>query len=251
MTLRSNLSIHRVFVQKFGAKQSNDIMRVLNEAKELALKMFQTKSVDKEVLRSYIEPIGDIATTRISELVSYENQFITSQYQTLVNPAIAAVPIANVLKKVFTKTIDVKHVVKTTKGYRTTMKRGKSINAAYSQFGRNKADELYSIVNTGIYTQANEDDFVAQINTVVDNKFNAQSLVLALTAVNFSTNIVKDALRLANPEYIIKEQWVADIELNNCSICAALNDSVRDAGEFEQPPIHWNCGCEVIPYVES
>ena len=45
------------------------------------------------------------------------------------------------------------------------------------------------------------------------------------------------------------KQWVANIDLKTCLLCRSLNGKIysMDDSDFQEPPIHPNCKCEILP----
>lgn len=44
------------------------------------------------------------------------------------------------------------------------------------------------------------------------------------------------------------KHWVADADIKTCLLCRNLNGKIYsiDADNFEEPPIHTNCRCEIV-----
>lgn len=44
------------------------------------------------------------------------------------------------------------------------------------------------------------------------------------------------------------KQWIADIDIKACSLCRNLNGKIYaiDDDNFEEPPVHPNCRCEIV-----
>lgn len=250
--LRTILSQHRIFVQRLAAEQTRMVKNTLLTLEQQALAMYSSNHIigttAKNELRRISSDMVKEIVPNLKDIAEYEASFIVKKYQQFISPEITAPVATDVSEAAIKNTMTVKRVVKTPSGYVTQESNGKSIDAAYKQFARAKADEIHQALRDAQTMSLTKKEFQSTVNSLIYGRQLSQATILNLTSTNHVTNIAKEVVMENNKEYIEYEQWVADLELNTCSVCEDLNGEVRPAGEFEQPPLHWGCNCEVIPY---
>lgn len=74
---------------------------------------------------------------------------------------------------------------------------------------------------------------------------------LTQTAVSTVANEARQAYYSANDDVFSQEQWLATLDDATCLECGDLDGEVFGIGEGEQPPLHFNCRCVRVPYIDG
>ncbi len=258
MALRDDMTKHRIFVQRLGGTEHKNIMDQLNQLKALAKVHVEKKTninAVKILLRDKISSLPDITVQNMIDIAEYESEFSAKVFSKYFEEKIAPAD-RKVLEKALLNTNMALNTVKTHShdGQQHLVinqnSPRKSLVTTYDQFGRHKADELTQIIKDGQSQGLETSEVVKLIDERVAGLFTAQSKVLATTAINYSTNIAKLQVMEENIAIIKQEQWITDLEPGTCGFCEDNNEEIYDQGDAPECPAHFNCNCEVIPYVE-
>ncbi len=255
MSLRNDMSKHRLFVQRLVGTEAASITTFLDNLqfhakKELANgtsgKLLQTR------LRDTMKDLHKVAIDNMVDVAAYEAKFSAGLWSKYFDADILSVEKDNLRKSLITDNIAVNNVK--LKGTSVlSVDNGatrKSLSTAYKQFGMRKADEITQVIKDAAVNDLTRIETLAKIEEKIAGLHTAQARSLASVAINYSTNIAKSQVIEENRDIIAQEQWVRDTEADSCDECESLDGTVEGAGSFESPPIHWGCRCEVIPYVE-
>ena len=254
MSLRNDLTKHRVFVQRLAGTEANNIGIFLDKL-SLVARSGVTSGISgeplKSRLRSVMADLHIVATQNLLDVAVYEAKFSSKLFSKHYETNISS-PTENTLKKAIVTTnmsINNVHTHGTSVLKVNESAPNKSIATAYKQFGQRKADDIYQVVRDANINNLTVAETHAAIEERIAGLLTSQARTLAATAINYTTNIAKSQVIQENRDIIAQEQWVSTLETNTCDYCEGNNDQVYDQGEAPDCPAHWNCNCEVIPYV--
>ncbi len=258
MSLRDDMTKHRIFVQRLAGTELSSITEQLNRLQYVAkiqATAGTTGNILKQTLRDSIKNMSKIAVENMTDIAAYESKFSAKVFNKYFDGTVKAVS-ADKLEKALVNTNMALNNVKINShdGVKKLIvdesATKKSLKTAYDQFGKKKADELTQIIKDAQLQKLAIKDTHDLIEQRVSGLFRAQATTLAATAVNYSTNIGKTETIQENNNIIKQEIWVTDLEPGTCGYCEDQNDTIYDQGEAPECPVHFNCNCEVIPYVE-
>lgn len=258
MSLKDDMTKHRIFVQRLAGTEYDSIKQQLKHLEKIAKLNSHIDSHPntlKQVLRKSIKNMSDIALKNMTDIAVYESKFSAKIFNKYFDKDIKAVTEAT-LQTALVKTNISLNTVKTHShnGVQRLVvnenAQRKSLITAYDQFGRRKADELTQVIKDSKVLKLSAGDTAKAIEEKMAGLFSVQAKTLALTAVNYSTNVAKTETISENSDVIKQEQWITQLEDGTCGYCEDNSDQVYDEGEAPECPAHFNCNCEVIPYVE-
>ena len=255
MSLRNDLSKHRVFVQRLAGTEAASIKAFLGRLKYQAVNSLNAGTTGKELtdsLRKTMEGLHKVAVENMTDVASYEASFIAKTLNKYVEGTVATTTDAALRKSLITDNISVNNVKFKSGGAVASVNeeaKRKSLATAYKQFGQRKADDIAQIMKDAQVKGLTRAETLAAIEERINGLHTSQAKSLASLSVNYSTNIAKSQVIAENRDIIAQEQWVRDTEADSCSECESLNGQIGDVGTLPSAPIHWGCRCEVIPYV--
>jgi hypothetical protein len=71
------------------------------------------------------------------------------------------------------------------------------------------------------------------------------------TAVAGVSDNVREGTFEANADIIEDTVWVATLDANTCTLCAALDGQRWPVGQGKRAPAHWGCRCSRVPVIKS
>lgn len=258
MSLKDDMTKHRIFVQRLSGTEFDSIKSQLKHLEKIAKLQIGKNlhpNVIRKTLRKSINDMSKTALKNMTDIAMYESKYSSKVFSKYFKKDIKAVSEKN-LHTALTKTNMALNTVKTHshngKEHIVVNKSAsrKSLITAYDQFGRHKADELTQVIKDSQLLGLSNYESTKKIEEKVNGLFYAQARTLSLTAVNYSTNIAKLETISENNDVIRQEQWLTQLEDGTCSYCEDNSDEIYDEGEAPECPAHYNCNCEVIPYVE-
>lgn len=251
MSLLDDMTKHRVFVQRLGASEIQsimDYMHKLNKVAKQAAAAGTYGAMLKKTLREVVRTLPDTAIANLTDIAVYEAEFAVKTYGKYFDN-IEGVSEKDLKRALVNDNISVNKVhVHDGEAIVTNLPK-KSLATAYTQFGNRKADQMTQIIKDGQVLGKSIAETHAALDEITKGLITSQATALALTAVNYSTNVAKSQVADENRGIIEYEEWVSVLEDGTCEECEDLSGTVAEAGSFEEPPIHWGCKCEVIPYV--
>lgn len=249
MSLKDDMMKHRIFVQRLQNTQKDVITSQLDQLRLAAHReaVIGLQASSQATLRDVIAPLKDLGITSLVDIAEYESQFASKVYSKYLEETIAPID-RDILEKVFlTQNMAINTVKKVDGEYVVNEEATKrSISAAYEQFGRRKADELVQIIKDGEVNNLTASEIINNINERVAGLQSTQAGSLALTSVNYSTNVAKTET-ISQSDVIQYVQWDADAELNHCDYCEEQNGQIWPIDEAPDTQVHYGCNCELIP----
>ncbi len=251
------MSKHRVFVQRLAGTEFNSIdlylQALLKQAKREATKM-ATGNILKTSLRSTMKTFSDVGLKNMVDIAEYESKFSAKVFSKYFDTPIDLVNTKQLEKAIKNTNIGVNNVKTHTHNGVSGLTVNenatkKSLVTAYKQFGNRKADELSQIIKDGNLQKLSIAEIHSNLEERVKGLHTAQARTLSTTAVNYTTNIAKLEVIAENSEVIKQEVWVTQLEDGTCGYCEDQDGKVYGEGEAPSCPAHFNCNCEVIPYV--
>jgi hypothetical protein len=243
-----------MFVQRLAGTEADSIGVFLNRLSFVAKSEVSTGVSGpalKSRLRSVMSGLHTTATENLLDVATYEAKFSSKLFSKYYNTDIKS-PGESTLKKAIVSTnmsINNVHTHGTAVLKVNESAPSKSIATAYKQFGQRKADDIHQVIRDSQIKGLTIAETHAAIDERVAGLLTSQARTLAATAINYTTNIAKSQVIQENRDIIAQEQWVSTLETNTCDYCEGNSDQVYDQGEAPDCPAHWNCNCEVIPYV--
>lgn len=255
MTLRNDMSKHRVFVQRLVGTEADHIKSYLEELKRVSKTRVEIGVLGdtlKQDLRRIMKDLPKTATENLTDVAEYESKFSSRMFGKVLGEKVEPVGRESLKKALLTENMSINNVkIKQGETLVTDSAVKKSLITAYKQYGQRKADEVVQIIKDGYTKGLPKEELLNSIDDLIDGRHSTQARSLANTAINYSTNIAKSQVIYENRDIINQEQWIRDTEADSCSECESMDGEIKEAGEFPSPPIHWGCRCEVIPYIED
>ncbi len=249
MSLKDDMMKHRVFAQRLQNAQFDVIKTHLDILQKAAKSEALSGTADAnlgDVLRGIMASLKDISIASLTDIAEYEAAFASRVYGKYLKEAFEVPTRDNLQKALLNDNMPLNTVKKVGGKYITDMgAQKKSLGAAYSQYGRYKADELAQVIKDARTNQLGATEMVAKIDERVLGLQTAQAEILAATSIAYTTNIAKSQV-MANSviQYV---HWDADTELNHCDYCEEMDGQVWPIDDAPDTQVHWGCGCELIP----
>lgn len=241
MSLYDDMLKHRIFVQRLAGTEAKSIKSYLDNLKEAAKREIAagtTGRVLQEALKSSVKDLKNVAIENMADIAEYESRFAAKTYSKYFDKKIESVDREKLKSTILKTNIAV-----------STSTKKKSIDVAYSQFANRKSAEIVQIIKDAQLQNLDRLTTFKLVEERINGLHAAQADTLARTSVNYSTNVAKNATTEQNSDVIEKEIWVSTLESGTCDYCEGLHGTVFDVGDAPDCPAHWNCACEVIPYV--
>ncbi len=252
MSLLDDMTKHRIFVQRLAGTECNSIAEQLKVLQKVAKQQISKSTAGLgATLRNTVKNMSKIGIENMTDIAVYESKFSAKVFSKYFDIDIIPVDEKS-LQSALKKTNMALNVVKNKTGGVISVNENakrKSVEVAYKQFGQKKAAELTQIIKDAQLNKLTASETAKLIDERVAGLFTTQARTLAATAVNYSTNIAKLETISENSETIKQETWVTQLEEGTCGYCEDNNGEVYDQGEAPECPAHFNCNCEVIPYV--
>ncbi len=254
MSLSDDMTKHRVFVQRLANLEAESIKAQIAELHRMAKKLLEDGTEGhklKAALRQTVRKMPEIGLSNMTDFAEYESKFSAKLMTRYLKTEITPVD-AEFLRVSLIKTNIGLNNVHIHKGKLLVDEaaKSKSLSVAYSQFARRKADEVSQIISDGLLKATPRDEIFALMDDKRLGLHRAQAETLARTAVNYTANIAKDETVQANRDSIDYVQWISTLEENTCGYCEDLHEEVFAVDDAPDCPSHWNCSCELVPYVE-
>lgn len=254
MSLRDDMTKHRIFVQRLAGTELENITSYLDQLKNRARLEITIGSFGdtlKTNLRNSIKDLSKSALENMTDIATYESQFSAKTFSKYFDDTVKPVDSETLKKAINNTNIAVNNVkIKSGDLIVDEKAKNKSLITAYNQFGQRKADEITQIIKDGQLVGMTKAETIAAVEERIGGLQTSQARVLATTAVNYTTNIAKSQTISENRDLIKQEVWVSQLEEGTCDYCSDEDGTIYDEGDAPDCPAHWNCMCEVIPYVE-
>lgn len=252
MSLLDDMTKHRIFVQRLARTELTSIKYFLKLLEKSAKKELSLGTKGRDLnkrLRDSISGLSKTALANMKDIAQYESAFSVKTFSKYIKGDLKTVPLERLESQLLTKNIAVNNVTISDGVATFSNEVHKSLEVAYRQFGQRKADELTQIIKDSIILKLDNNETEDKISERVSGLQTTQAATLALTAINYTTNVAKEEVMDVNSEFIKEEVWVSQLEASTCGYCEDLHGTVYDEGDAPDCPAHWNCMCEVIPYV--
>ena len=256
MSLRNDMSKHRLFVQTLVKAEHDNIKNYLSQLRQHAgieLEKGTYGGVLTSRLRDVMSSLPDTTLANMADIADYEARFAVKTFSKYFDGDIVTPTTASLKKGLVGENMSINNV-SFKNGVAVANNEGaarKSLITAYKQYGQRKADEVVQALRDAQIQGLTRAETLKAVDELINGMQTAQARTLADTAINYTTNIAKDQVMQENRDILEQEIWVTDIELNTCDECQGYEDEgAQPAGSFPTPAIHWGCQCEVVPYVE-
>lgn len=251
MSLRDDMTKHRIFVQRLSGSEKKNIKGYLNKLKEKAtFEIAAGTSGDtlKKELRDTMAPLVEDSFNNLVDIASYESEFFAKVVKKNMGLDLKILDDQDLRSKLADATIPL-NKVKVIGGETVVNEsaRNKSIETAYMQFANRKADEIYQTITDGITNNLNKMDILNMVNEKINGLQSTQANTLAQSMVNYVTNFTKLETTNLNSDQISFVQWVRDLEADSCDYCESEDGNVYAIEDAPETDVHWGCKCELIP----
>lgn len=72
------------------------------------------------------------------------------------------------------------------------------------------------------------------------------------TYLQSMATVTRERVFLANASYFKGYQWVSTLDRRTCIVCGELDGKLeQNIKDFDQPPLHYNCRCLILPVVKG
>lgn len=242
MTFRDDLIKRQILIQRLAGSYGNIITSTLGLAEKIVNDSLDTNGQLwspalykrlKDNLKRLQPGLINTTTDSLSELVEYENKFISRQlikhYGIDAKPTVSPKKIVNLNMTV------------------ESGERKKSIPNAYKSFYGHKVNKLIQEVKDGRSKNESIDTTKSRVKDLMRGLFKTQTSTLALTAVNhIAASTRTETYKSSGIDRVV---WVSILDSSTCDDCEELDGQEFDTDEAPNPPEHWNCRCHLEPII--
>ncbi len=139
---------------------------------------------------------------------------------------------------------------------------GQSISQWFSSFQAADLQRLTQAVQSAAMDRLSLADVAKKIRGTKENGYTdgilntsrSSAQTIARTIVNGVSNHARLETMLANADVIDGVRFLATLDGKTCPFCAVYDGEIWEKTEYDQirrPPLHRNCRCTLIPYIEA
>lgn len=124
----------------------------------------------------------------------------------------------------------------------------KSLETAFNQFGRRKADEIAQIIRDGQAMGLPSIDIMKNVDERINGRHTAQARVLSDTSTLYTSNVAqRETIKQSTQKVVFTLGDSAD----HTDVCLGLDGQIFDATDAPTPPLHWGCNSYLVPIEDT
>lgn len=244
---------HQIFLQRYGAGQSKEALKVLNQLRRsINARLSQEPTIFQ---RHRLEAVlADIELLSFEAFKNISNKTIKGAVDLASAEASFSVQLFNkatTFQAGFTLPADAMLVTSVmTSQMKVNINSAVTIEDALSNFSKKKTAQIMQIISDGVTLGDTTSVISKKVGGVINTLQRRQLDTLVRTITNNTSAIARDQVYQANDDIIDGYQWIATLDNRTTMICGSRDGIIFTNPTDPKPPAHWGCRSTTIPIIK-
>lgn len=243
---------HQIFLQRYGAGQSKEAIRVLNQLRRNINARLMQEPTDFQrnrlvrvladidaLARESFNTIGRKLAYDAQDLARVEAGFSVELFNKATAHAEWIIPAdATLIGAVMSSAMPV------------SIKSAITIDEALRQFSNKKTIQITRMISDGVTLGDTTPTIAKNVGMLIDTLNRRQLDSLARTITNHAASVTRNIVYDDNSDIVDGYQWIATLDSRTTLICGARDNKIYKINMGPMPPAHWGCRSTTIPKIK-